>query len=434
MRRSDGAVAVERGHVERADPEVPGVADRRDRCRVVDRPRTARRSMPRRAPSRVTASPVRPSATRSVGLERHDSPYPPRRPLWLTRVQSASVSSSPRSTGQNTEHSGATVRLLSCRSADSRERWASSMPTAGFPPFGRPGWSGHDRRPCSVPGATSLDELRAAASRARIAERGRPLAETELLAPVPRPGKIVAIGRNYREHAAEEGVEPPAAPADLREVAELGRSARARTSGGIPGLTARSTTRRSSLSSSAGRRVGWRLTPRSITCSGYTCLNDVSARDLQFGDGQWIRGKSLDTFCPMGPSSGHGRRDRRSAGAGDPLPGRRRGRPGRQHRADVLLASRRSSATARRHSRSSPATSSRPARRQASASSATRPASSGTGRASSSRSMASAGSRTPAGSTAARRPRDRAGRAQRAVPRHRRARLHRRVDRPNAGP
>ena len=34
---------------------------------------------------------------------------------------------------------------------------------------------------------------------------------------------------------------------------------------------------------------------------GYTCLDDVSARDLQFGDGQWVRGKSLDTFCPMGP-------------------------------------------------------------------------------------------------------------------------------------
>ena len=34
---------------------------------------------------------------------------------------------------------------------------------------------------------------------------------------------------------------------------------------------------------------------------GYTCLNDVSARDLQFGDGQWVRGKSLDTFCPTGP-------------------------------------------------------------------------------------------------------------------------------------
>ena len=35
---------------------------------------------------------------------------------------------------------------------------------------------------------------------------------------------------------------------------------------------------------------------------GYTCLNDVSARDIQFGDGQWVRGKSLDTFCPMGPA------------------------------------------------------------------------------------------------------------------------------------
>jgi 2-keto-4-pentenoate hydratase/2-oxohepta-3-ene-1,7-dioic acid hydratase in catechol pathway len=35
---------------------------------------------------------------------------------------------------------------------------------------------------------------------------------------------------------------------------------------------------------------------------GYTCLNDVSARDLQFGDRQWVRGKSLDTFCPMGPA------------------------------------------------------------------------------------------------------------------------------------
>ena len=34
---------------------------------------------------------------------------------------------------------------------------------------------------------------------------------------------------------------------------------------------------------------------------GYTCGNDVSARDLQFGDGQWVRGKSLDTFCPLGP-------------------------------------------------------------------------------------------------------------------------------------
>ena len=56
---------------------------------------------------------------------------------------------------------------------------------------------------------------------------------------------------------------------------------------------------------------------------GYTCLNDVSARDLQFGDGQWTRGKSLDTFCPMGPVLVTVRRARRRRGPRDPLLGRR---------------------------------------------------------------------------------------------------------------
>ncbi|MBN1933803.1 MAG: fumarylacetoacetate hydrolase family protein, partial [Anaerolineae bacterium] len=47
------------------------------------------------------------------------------------------------------------------------------------------------------------------------------------------------------------------------------------------------------------RRVSRR---EALDCvAGYTCCNDVSARDLQFGDGQWVRGKSLDTFCPLGP-------------------------------------------------------------------------------------------------------------------------------------
>ena len=54
--------------------------------------------------------------------------------------------------------------------------------------------------------------LREAAGRARIGATGRPIAEADLLAPVPRPGKVVAIGRNYREHAEEEGVDPPRRP------------------------------------------------------------------------------------------------------------------------------------------------------------------------------------------------------------------------------
>ena len=62
-------------------------------------------------------------------------------------------------------------------------------------------------------GPPALEALRAAAVTGRIADDGRPLDEIELLAPVPRPGKIVAIGRNYREHVDEEGTEAAAATA-----------------------------------------------------------------------------------------------------------------------------------------------------------------------------------------------------------------------------
>ena len=127
-----------------------------------------------------------------------------------------------------------------------------------------------------------------------------PLASTELLAPVPRPGKVVAIGRNYREHADEEGVEPPQAPlvfskwpssvighgADIRWDPELTRQVDYEAELAVViGRTARNVSEDAALDH----------------VLGYTCLNDVSARDIQFGDGQWVRGKSLDTFCPMGP-------------------------------------------------------------------------------------------------------------------------------------
>jgi 2-keto-4-pentenoate hydratase/2-oxohepta-3-ene-1,7-dioic acid hydratase in catechol pathway len=127
-----------------------------------------------------------------------------------------------------------------------------------------------------------------------------PLESPELLAPVPRPGKVVAIGRNYREHADEEGVEPPTAPLvfskwpssvvghgdDIRWDPELTRQVDYEAELAVViGRTARNVSEAAALDH----------------VLGYTCLNDVSARDLQFGDGQWVRGKSLDTFCPMGP-------------------------------------------------------------------------------------------------------------------------------------
>jgi 2-keto-4-pentenoate hydratase/2-oxohepta-3-ene-1,7-dioic acid hydratase in catechol pathway len=149
-------------------------------------------------------------------------------------------------------------------------------------------------------GAAGLDLLRAAEAGDRIRTEGRALAEIELLAPVPRPGKVVAIGRNYRDHTTEEGVEPPTAPLIFSKWSScvIGPEDEIRWD---PLLT-------NQVDYEAELAVVIARTARRISQAdaldyvlGYTCLNDVSARDLQFGDGQWVRGKSLDTFCPMGP-------------------------------------------------------------------------------------------------------------------------------------
>jgi 2-keto-4-pentenoate hydratase/2-oxohepta-3-ene-1,7-dioic acid hydratase in catechol pathway len=149
-------------------------------------------------------------------------------------------------------------------------------------------------------GPTGVEELRRVVDPAVIADRGRPLDEAVLLAPVPHPGKIVAIGRNYREHATEEGVEPPAAPLIFAKwpTAVVGTGAEIRWD---PALTGQ-VDYEAELAVVIGQRAR-RIDPADALTHvfGYTCLNDVSARDIQFGDGQWVRGKSLDTFCPMGP-------------------------------------------------------------------------------------------------------------------------------------
>ena len=147
----------------------------------------------------------------------------------------------------------------------------------------------------------ALKSLQAAAAPAEILARGSAMDGLHLLAPVPRPGKVVAIGRNYRAHADEEGVEPPDAPLIFAKwpSSVVGPGAEIRWD---PALTAQ-VDYEAELAVVIGRRA------RRVTVDGaldhvlgYTCLNDVSARDLQFGDGQWTRGKSLDTFCPMGPA------------------------------------------------------------------------------------------------------------------------------------
>jgi 5-carboxymethyl-2-hydroxymuconate isomerase len=151
----------------------------------------------------------------------------------------------------------------------------------------------------------SLDRLRrivgSGAVTAYLDSEGMALDTVELLAPVPRPGKIVAVGLNYRSHAAEQDREPPAAPvifakyttAVVAHGADITWDAR---------LT-QAVDYEAELAVVIGRTARNVEESRAFEhVAGYTCLNDVSARDLQYADKQFTRAKSLDTFCPMGPA------------------------------------------------------------------------------------------------------------------------------------
>ena len=151
-------------------------------------------------------------------------------------------------------------------------------------------------------GPERVAALSSASDLARIDRSGSlRIDTTELLAPVRRPGKVVAIGRNYREHVDEEGSDRPPAPLIFAKwpSSVVGHGAEIRWD---PDL-ATQVDYEAELAVVIGRPAR-RVTEGEALdyVLGYTCLNDVSARDIQFGDGQWVRGKSLDTFCPMGPA------------------------------------------------------------------------------------------------------------------------------------
>jgi len=150
-------------------------------------------------------------------------------------------------------------------------------------------------------GPSAMSALGRTGTAERILADGHATADLDRLAPVPRPGKVVAVGRNFRAHAEEEGVAPPEAPLLFAKwpSAVVGSGAEIRWD---PALTSQ-VDYEAELAVVIGRR-GRRISEADALdiVAGYTCLNDVSARDLQFGDGQWVRGKSLDTFCPMGPA------------------------------------------------------------------------------------------------------------------------------------
>ena len=126
-----------------------------------------------------------------------------------------------------------------------------------------------------------------------------PLSALDLLAPVT-PSKIVCVGRNYKEHAAELGNEVPREPllflkppSSLLAPRRHRQDARALQTHRLRGRTRH-------------RHRPTLLAPRPAEdpldyIRGYTIVNDVTARDIQKSDGQWTRGKGWDTFCPTGP-------------------------------------------------------------------------------------------------------------------------------------
>jgi 2,4-didehydro-3-deoxy-L-rhamnonate hydrolase len=117
--------------------------------------------------------------------------------------------------------------------------------------------------------------------------------------PIARPGKIVCVGLNYRDHAEEQGAELPGAPLFFAKypTALIGPG----DSIVIPPIVTRCDYE-AELGVVIGETVKGVSKENALEAvAGYVVANDVSARDLQFSDGQWTRGKSPDTFCPVGP-------------------------------------------------------------------------------------------------------------------------------------
>ncbi|HMF07776.1 MAG TPA: fumarylacetoacetate hydrolase family protein [Thermoanaerobaculia bacterium] len=116
----------------------------------------------------------------------------------------------------------------------------------------------------------------------------------------PLPSKIIAVGRNYREHAKELGNEAP----DEEPILFLKAPTALVVGGGdivLPSESAR-VDYEGELCLVVGKKARrWPQESWMDALAGVCCANDVTARDLQKKDGQWARAKSFDTFCPIGP-------------------------------------------------------------------------------------------------------------------------------------
>ncbi len=128
-----------------------------------------------------------------------------------------------------------------------------------------------------------------------------PLDSIQPLNPIGRPHKIICIGRNYLDHCRETGADVPKRPLIFTKFTTSMNDPDAEV------IWSDELTQKVDFEAELAVIIGknGRFIPESEALSyvaGYTAANDITARDVQRGDGQWIRGKSLDGFCPMGPS------------------------------------------------------------------------------------------------------------------------------------
>jgi len=135
--------------------------------------------------------------------------------------------------------------------------------------------------------------------KARTGDLFRPLSSVRMLAPIPRPAKITCIGLNYADHAREQGIEPPASPIFFLKSGNT-------ICGPGEAITLPPNSKQVDYEAEFAVVIGKRgkNIPQEQAMeyvAGYMILNDVSARDMQFGDKQWYRGKSCDSFAPCGP-------------------------------------------------------------------------------------------------------------------------------------
>ena len=161
----------------------------------------------------------------------------------------------------------------------------------------------------AVDGAATVDELIAAGpaawEAARVVARaaledGEALEPGMLDAPLKSPSKIACVGLNYHDHARETGMAAPERPLIFAKFPSslVGPGAAIEWPDGLTEQVDWEV----ELAVVIGRRIRHASEREALEAIfGYTVANDVSARDLQFADQQWVRAKSIDSFCPLGP-------------------------------------------------------------------------------------------------------------------------------------